>query len=149
MPILVIVLLATYSLQIQPRLTCYICSYVQNYETTESRLKREFDVYGPIKRVGIFENSQGGSVRGSFVLQLCPYLFFLFRNSAIQTVLNFLSYGRMRLSSQQYQYGSPYLFIKKKGQINKACVFYALVKIRWYFSGNMVECINLLRCITV
>ncbi|KAL9341064.1 hypothetical protein Peur_067283 [Populus x canadensis] len=29
-----------------------------NYETTESRIKREFESYGPIKRVGIFEYTQ-------------------------------------------------------------------------------------------
>lgn len=28
----------------------------QNYETTESRVKREFEAYGPIKRVGIIEH---------------------------------------------------------------------------------------------
>ena len=28
---------------------------VQNYETTEHRIKREFEAYGPIKRVSIFE----------------------------------------------------------------------------------------------
>ncbi|EXC35514.1 U1 small nuclear ribonucleoprotein 70 kDa [Morus notabilis] len=33
-----------------------------NYETTESRIKREFDVYGPIKRVGIL-SPQGDLVR--------------------------------------------------------------------------------------
>ncbi|VFQ93415.1 unnamed protein product [Cuscuta campestris] len=32
-----------------------------NYETTESRVKREFEAYGPIKRVGIIENPMGGS----------------------------------------------------------------------------------------
>uniref|UniRef100_A0A2P2L781 U1 small nuclear ribonucleoprotein 70 kDa n=1 Tax=Rhizophora mucronata TaxID=61149 RepID=A0A2P2L781_RHIMU len=35
-----------------------------NYETTESRIKREFESYGPIKRVGIFEYAQAGLVRG-------------------------------------------------------------------------------------
>lgn len=35
-----------------------------NYETTESRIKREFESYGPIKRVGIFEYTQAGLVRG-------------------------------------------------------------------------------------
>lgn len=30
-----------------------------NYETTESRMKREFDVYGPIKRVGILTIPKG------------------------------------------------------------------------------------------
>ncbi|KAB5547659.1 hypothetical protein DKX38_011065 [Salix brachista] len=34
-----------------------------NYETTESRIKREFESYGPIKRVGIFEYTQAGLVR--------------------------------------------------------------------------------------
>lgn len=39
--------------------TCCLCSYLQNYETTESRMKREFDVYGPIKRVGILTIPKG------------------------------------------------------------------------------------------
>ncbi|KAF9678334.1 hypothetical protein SADUNF_Sadunf07G0024100 [Salix dunnii] len=34
-----------------------------NYETTESRIKREFESYGPIKRVGIFEYAQADLVR--------------------------------------------------------------------------------------
>jgi RNA recognition motif-containing protein len=37
---------------------------LQSYETTESRIKREFESYGPIKRVGIFEYTQAGLVRG-------------------------------------------------------------------------------------
>lgn len=28
--------------------------FLQNYDTTESKLRREFEVYGPIKRVGLF-----------------------------------------------------------------------------------------------
>ncbi|WOH10312.1 hypothetical protein DCAR_0729779 [Daucus carota subsp. sativus] len=32
-----------------------------NYETTESRIKREFEAYGPIKRVGIIRVSQSGT----------------------------------------------------------------------------------------
>lgn len=32
-----------------------------NYETTESRIKREFEAYGPIKRVGISESPRVGS----------------------------------------------------------------------------------------
>ena len=31
-----------------------------NYETTESRIKREFEAYGPIKRVGTLEHPQVG-----------------------------------------------------------------------------------------
>lgn len=31
-------------------------SHFQNYETTESRVKREFEAFGPIKRVGIIEH---------------------------------------------------------------------------------------------
>ena len=31
-----------------------------NYETTESKLKREFDAYGPIKRVGVFLSNPKG-----------------------------------------------------------------------------------------
>ena len=38
-----------------------LCSYFQNYETTESRIKREFEAYGPIKRVGIIRVSQSGT----------------------------------------------------------------------------------------
>lgn len=44
-----------------------------NYETTESRIKREFEAYGPIKRVGIIEYPRNGaqgyclSVRGILV----------------------------------------------------------------------------------
>ncbi|KAG6725136.1 hypothetical protein I3842_02G016900 [Carya illinoinensis] len=34
-----------------------------SYETTESRIKREFESYGPIKRVGILSIPHGGSVR--------------------------------------------------------------------------------------
>jgi U1 small nuclear ribonucleoprotein len=34
------------------------------YETTESRLKRELESYGPIKQVGILSISQEGLVRG-------------------------------------------------------------------------------------
>ncbi|CAN6451963.1 unnamed protein product [Victoria cruziana] len=30
-----------------------------SYETTEHRIKREFEAYGPIKRVGIMSNSEG------------------------------------------------------------------------------------------
>jgi hypothetical protein len=44
------------------------------YETTESRLKRELESYGPIKQVGILSISQEGSVRGSvttWFLQKC------------------------------------------------------------------------------
>ncbi|TXG59620.1 hypothetical protein EZV62_014193 [Acer yangbiense] len=44
-----------------------------SYETTESRIKREFESYGPIKRVGIFEYPQAGLVRG-----LCAALSFPF-----------------------------------------------------------------------
>ncbi|KAF8406424.1 hypothetical protein HHK36_008511 [Tetracentron sinense] len=32
-----------------------------NYETTEHRIKREFEAYGPIKRVGIIDNPKWGS----------------------------------------------------------------------------------------
>lgn len=46
-------------------------TYFQNYETTESRIKREFEAYGPIKRVGYVEYPEKGlnvipfcSVRG-------------------------------------------------------------------------------------
>lgn len=38
--------------------------FLQNYETSESKIKREFESYGPIKRVGIFEHSDASSVRG-------------------------------------------------------------------------------------
>jgi U1 small nuclear ribonucleoprotein len=44
------------------------------YETTESRLKRELESYGPIKQVGILSISQEGSVRGyvtTWFLQKC------------------------------------------------------------------------------
>jgi len=30
-----------------------LITYLQSFETSESRLKREFETYGPIKRVGI------------------------------------------------------------------------------------------------
>lgn len=32
-----------------------------SYETTEQKIKREFEAYGPIKRVGILEQSHNGS----------------------------------------------------------------------------------------
>ncbi|GKU99143.1 hypothetical protein SLEP1_g12032 [Rubroshorea leprosula] len=35
-----------------------------SYETNESRIKRDFEAYGPIKRVGIFEQPHAGLVRG-------------------------------------------------------------------------------------
>ncbi|KAK9113129.1 hypothetical protein Scep_020648 [Stephania cephalantha] len=34
-----------------------------NYETTEHRIKREFEGYGPIKKVGVLDNTQGDQVR--------------------------------------------------------------------------------------
>lgn len=34
--------------------------YLQNYETTESRIKREFEAYGPIKRVGFVKYPEKG-----------------------------------------------------------------------------------------
>ena len=37
-----------------------LCFFLQNYETTESRIKREFEAYGPIKRVGTLEHPQVG-----------------------------------------------------------------------------------------
>lgn len=40
---------------IDPSLLIWCFSF-QNYETTESRVKREFEAYGPIKRVGILEH---------------------------------------------------------------------------------------------
>lgn len=45
-----------------------------NYETSESRVKREFESYGPIKRVCIFEQPHADSVRG-YVTSLFPYFF--------------------------------------------------------------------------
>ncbi|KAJ0703462.1 putative U1 small nuclear ribonucleoprotein of 70kDa [Helianthus annuus] len=39
-----------------------------NYETTESRIKREFEAYGPIKRVGFVEYPKRGSRLYPFVL---------------------------------------------------------------------------------
>ncbi|KAJ6990021.1 LOW QUALITY PROTEIN: hypothetical protein NC653_018518 [Populus alba x Populus x berolinensis] len=55
-----------------------------NYETTESRIKREFESYGPIKRVGIFEYNQAGLVRGyatTFSLTChAKNLYILFKN---------------------------------------------------------------------
>ncbi|KAM9528852.1 uncharacterized protein ACWYII_041368 isoform 1-T2 [Salvelinus alpinus] len=35
-----------------------------NYDTTESKLRREFEVYGPIKRIYIVYNKQSGKPRG-------------------------------------------------------------------------------------
>ena len=50
----------------------------QNYETTESRIKREFEAYGPIKRVGIIEHPKGAQVfafrfgkRFGYVVTVC------------------------------------------------------------------------------
>jgi U1 small nuclear ribonucleoprotein len=37
---------------------------VQNYDTSESRLKREFDVYGPIKTVRIIYDRETKRPRG-------------------------------------------------------------------------------------
>uniref|UniRef100_A0A673ZZ06 U1 small nuclear ribonucleoprotein 70 kDa n=1 Tax=Salmo trutta TaxID=8032 RepID=A0A673ZZ06_SALTR len=35
-----------------------------NYDTTESKLRREFEVYGPIKRIYIVYNKRSGKPRG-------------------------------------------------------------------------------------
>lgn len=35
-----------------------------NYDTTESKLRREFEVYGPIKRIYIVYNKRTGKPRG-------------------------------------------------------------------------------------
>lgn len=40
----------------------------QNYETSESKIKREFEAYGPIKQVCISQHSLTGSVRRHHVL---------------------------------------------------------------------------------
>ncbi|MGH0158093.1 UNVERIFIED_CONTAM: hypothetical protein FKN15_034796 [Acipenser sinensis] len=36
----------------------------KNYDTTESKLRREFEVYGPIKRIYIVFNKSSGKPRG-------------------------------------------------------------------------------------
>ncbi|KAF1399639.1 RU17 protein, partial [Thinocorus orbignyianus] len=35
-----------------------------NYDTTESKLRREFEVYGPIKRIYMVYNKRSGKPRG-------------------------------------------------------------------------------------
>lgn len=63
-----------YSFQFSPKyfINFLTLSFYQNYETSESKVKREFEAYGPIKRVGIKEHPivvlgllPFGSVRGS------------------------------------------------------------------------------------
>lgn len=46
----------------------------QNYETTESRVKREFEAYGPIKRVGIIEHPFWGSGYWLLVGKMCTFM---------------------------------------------------------------------------
>jgi U1 small nuclear ribonucleoprotein len=52
-----------------------------NYESSESKIKREFESYGPIKRVGYSEHSLAGSVRicvmASLSRALCSICFIL------------------------------------------------------------------------
>lgn len=37
---------------------------VQNYDTSESKLRREFEVYGPIKKIVLIQNADSGKPRG-------------------------------------------------------------------------------------
>jgi len=61
---------------------------LQNYETTESKIKRELESYGPIKQVGIFEHTHEGLVRGyaaTFSLTChAKNLFILFKISLLK-----------------------------------------------------------------
>lgn len=59
-----------------------------SYETTESKIKRELESYGPIKQVGIFEHTREGLVRGyaaTFSLTChAKNLFILFKISLLK-----------------------------------------------------------------
>jgi len=46
--------------------------FIQNYDTTESKLRREFEVYGPIKRVSCAEYEHFST----FLLFLSHWLIF-------------------------------------------------------------------------
>lgn len=36
---------------------CYVVGYFQNYDTSESKLRREFEKYGPIKKIIMVQNN--------------------------------------------------------------------------------------------
>lgn len=62
-----------------------------NYDTTESKLRREFEVYGPIKRIHMVYNKPSGKPRGYAFIEYeherdmhCKFLF----NSNLYTVYN-------------------------------------------------------------
>jgi U1 small nuclear ribonucleoprotein 70kDa len=38
--------------------------FFQNYDTSESKLRREFEFYGPIKKIIVIHNSESGKPRG-------------------------------------------------------------------------------------
>lgn len=62
----------------------FIWIYFQNYDTSESKLRREFEVYGTIKKIIVIQNAETGKPRGYAFIEYeherdmhCEYTFLM------------------------------------------------------------------------
>lgn len=92
-----------------------VCIVLQNYESSESKIKREFESYGPIKRVSYSEHFLAGSVR------VCNKWFPL--SSSLLNMLSFMIRSRQGYKiSVLYKLASFLLYLKCHSTFELMCM---------------------------
>lgn len=105
--------------------------FFQNYDTSESKLRREFEVYGTIKKIIVIQNAETGKPRGYAFIEYeherdmhCEYKFIIFSGK----IFNKISRAEIFLKTfifnleQVYLMGLKWLiFLKEIFDSHKMC----------------------------